>query len=61
MLNITAQATSENILKEESLVDMAQRLTKGVSPKFIPLASRKANIIETMIAIKKFNNTVRWR
>ena len=61
MYNITAQTTSEEILQEESLVDMAQRLTQEVSPKFTPLTGRKDNIIETMVAIKKFNNKVRWQ
>ena len=59
--NITAQTSSESDLKEECFYCIAQRLTHKVSSKFIPLATKKDVILDTMVGIKKLNNTVRWK
>ena len=59
MSNITAQTSSKSDLKKERLHRMAQRLTHKVSSKFIPLATKKDVILDTMIGIKKLNNTIR--
>lgn len=40
---------------------MAQRLIHEVSMKFIPLASKKDVILDTMVGLKKLNNTIRWK